>query len=105
MMPAKIHAWPTQVYLCSGLHDKGVDIIYEQLVAFQEHATQNGHLIIKRNNQELYWLHQTVKDCLNDRFYNNPKVQKQVSLLEQQVLDKVKSPFEAAQELLDLVKN
>lgn len=104
MMPAKNHAWPTQVFLCSGLHDEGVDVIFKELNDFHAHTQSNGSLTHKRSKQELYWLHQTIKETLNDRFYNDPKVQEKLGTLEDEVLNKIKSPFEAARELLNLAQ-
>ncbi len=105
MMPPKAHAWPTEVYLCSGLENTGVTQVYQELLSFHKHVIANQQFNIKRSKQELYWLHETIKETLHDRFYTNPTVQEKLGELEQQVLEKTKSPFEAAHELLLLANN
>lgn len=105
MMPEKAHGWPTMVYLCSGLENTGVTHVYKELLSFHKHVIANEKFTAKRSKQELYWLHQTIKETLHDRFYTNPAVQEKLGELEQQVLEKTKSPFEAAHELLLLAGN
>lgn len=102
MMPQKDHAWPTNVFMCSGLNNEGVNTIYKEITDFYNHSLTNTSLQSRRNKQELYWLHQTIASALHERFYTNANIKNALKALELEVVNKKKSPFEAAQELLSL---
>lgn len=100
LMPQKDHGWPTQVLTCSGLNNIGIKEVIEEINNYQTHATANNSFTNKRNAQELYWFHQTIEDAIKTNFYNRPEVIAKLAVLEQEVLSKKKSPFDAAGELL-----
>ncbi|WOI23137.1 methylmalonyl Co-A mutase-associated GTPase MeaB [Nonlabens ulvanivorans] len=102
LMPQKDHGWPTQVLTCSGLNGVGITEVIEEIDNYKTHATNNQSFNIKRNAQELYWFHQTIEDAIKTNFYNRPEVISKLAVLEKEVLSKVKSPFDAAGELLGL---
>ncbi|EAS19957.1 ArgK protein [Flavobacteria bacterium BBFL7] len=102
LMPQKDHGWPTQVLTCSGLNGVGITEVIEEIDNYKTHATDNQSFTNKRNAQELYWFHQTIEDAIKTNFYNRPEVIAKLAVLEQEVLSKKKSPFDAAGELLGL---
>lgn len=102
LMPQKDHNWPTQVLTCSGLNSVGITEVIEEINNYKAHATDNQSFTKKRNAQELYWFHQTIEDAIKTNFYNRPEVIAKLVVLEKEVLSKVKSPFDAAGELLGL---
>ncbi len=102
MMPSKKHGWSTQVLTASGLHDIGIAEVIEQINDFKSHASINNSLKERRERQEIYWLHQTIEDQLKSQFYNRTAVADQIKNLENQVLSKKMTPFEAAERLLKL---
>ena len=102
LMPQKDHGWPTQVLTCSGLNGIGITEVIEEIKNYKAHAIDNQSFTKKRNAQELYWFHQTIEDAIKTNFYNRPEVIAKLVVLEKEVLSKVKSPFDAAGELLGL---
>ncbi|ARN79125.1 ATPase/protein kinase [Nonlabens spongiae] len=102
LMPAKDHGYTTQVLKCSGLNDKGVVNILNVIINFKQHSHNNGSFDKRREQQELYWLHQTIEDTLKSRFYSNAAVISKMIEIEKQVILKKLTPFEAAQQLLDI---
>lgn len=102
LLPPKSHGWETKVHTCSGLNDIGVSDILTEIESYRSHALENHSFTNKRNAQELYWFHQTVEDTLKSNFYNRPEITERLTILEQEVLAKKKSPFDAASELLEL---
>ncbi|GAK89307.1 putative periplasmic protein kinase ArgK and related GTPases of G3E family [Nonlabens ulvanivorans] len=99
-MPSKDHGWPTQVLTCSGLNNMGITEVIEEIENYKTHAIANNSFTNKRNAQELYWFHQTIEDAIKTNFYKRPEVITKLTILEQEVLSKKKSPFDAAGELL-----
>jgi len=102
LMPDKDHGWPTQVLTCSGLNNIGITEVIEEIENYTKHSKANKSFTKKRHSQELYWFHQTVEDAIKTNFYNRPEVIAKLAVLEKEVLGKVKSPFDAASELLGL---
>ncbi|MGB5983156.1 MAG: methylmalonyl Co-A mutase-associated GTPase MeaB [Nonlabens sp.] len=102
LMPAKEHGYENKVLTCSGLQDQGVDELLDEILAFETFTKENGSFQNKRKKQELYWLHQTIEDLLKARFYQNEQVQAEQKDVEQKVLSKEMTPFEAAEFLLNL---
>lgn len=102
MMPAKDSGWPVDVHTCSGLNNEGIDTLFTALVHFKNHSHDNRSFTNKRNNQELYWLHQSIENALLDNFYTNVANQELLKNLEKQVLARTISPFEAARKALEL---
>jgi LAO/AO transport system kinase len=101
-MPQKDHNWPTQVLTCSGLNNIGLTEVIEEIENYTAHAVANKSFTKKRHSQELYWFHQTVEDAITTNFYKRPEVITKLAVLEKEVLGKIKSPFDAASELLGL---
>jgi LAO/AO transport system kinase len=102
LMPAKDHGWETKVHLCSGLNDIGIEEVLQEITDFNTAVNASGVFTKRRNQQELYWLHQTIEDQLKVNFYDNPQVVQQLKAVEKRVLNKELSPFQAAQILMEL---
>jgi len=101
LMPQKEHGWPTPVLTCSGLNNIGITEVIEEINNYTTHTIASNSFSKKRHSQELYWFHQTVEDAIKNNFYNKPEVISKLIVLEKEVLEKEKSPFDAASELLD----
>ena len=72
-----------------------------QIQEYQAQSNSNGSFQARRHSQELYWLHQTIEDRLKSEFYNRPGIEKHLKNLEQQILDKKITAFEAADILMN----
>lgn len=100
LMPSKSHGWSTQVITASGLNNEGIKEVNDQINEFAKHSKANSSFEYRRNKQEIYWLHQTIEDRLKSDFYNKSQVQELLKELENQVLEKKISAFEAADLLM-----
>ncbi len=63
---------------------------------------ENGYFETNRNNQNAYWLEETINEQLLLNFYQNNVIAEALSQEEKAVQNNEKSPFAAANELLDL---
>jgi LAO/AO transport system kinase len=102
LMPSKDHGQETKVHTCSGLNDIGVKDILHEITEFHRAVMTSGSYRNRRDQQELYWLHQTIEDQLKNNFYSNPAVIDRLKTIEKQVLEKRLSPFQAAQDLMEI---
>ena len=101
LYPAKGSGWNPKVLLCSAYYNEGIEEVWELINDFEKKLKENGHFSRKRQEQNKFWLLQTINEHLKSRFYQHPEMKK---LLPEQLtaLEKNKTtPFEAAALLLE----
>jgi len=102
LYPAKASNWQPKVTLCSGLQNEGIADIWKVMEEYLEITKSNNYFSSKRNEQNKYWLIQTIEEQLKSDFFNHPTIkielQKQLTLIEANKT----TPFVAAEYLLNL---
>ncbi|HET8839460.1 MAG TPA: methylmalonyl Co-A mutase-associated GTPase MeaB [Flavobacteriaceae bacterium] len=102
LYPPKKSGWHPKVSLCSALKNTGIAEIWKMIEDFQNEVKANGYFGKNRNEQNRFWVLQTIEEQLKQNFYQNPEVKK---ILEEQlkaVENKETTPFLAAKYLLNL---
>lgn len=103
LYPKAASGWLPQVSTCSALEKTGLDTIWQTLYSYLQLTQSNGFLGQKRRNQNLQWLHEAIRQGLEEQFYANQQVREQLPGITAQVKEGQKSAFAAATELLKLV--
>nr|WP_225035531.1 methylmalonyl Co-A mutase-associated GTPase MeaB [Winogradskyella sp. SM1960] len=102
LYPAKASEWSPKVSLCSALKREGISEIWNMIEDYTKVTIANHYFETNRNNQNKFWLLQTIEDRLKSNFYNAPKIKlelpKQILLVEAGKT----TPFAAAEYLLSL---
>ncbi|MDX1774407.1 methylmalonyl Co-A mutase-associated GTPase MeaB [Oceanihabitans sediminis] len=102
LYPKKESSWTPKVTLCSALHNEGIDNIWNIIQDYVKITSENNYLQFKRNEQNKFWLIQTIEEQLKSSFFNNAEIkaalEKQLQLIE----DNKTTPFAAADYLLGL---
>ncbi len=101
LFPAKKSGWIPKVTTCSAIEKEGIDSIWQIISAYFEMVKANAYFQFKRQEQNQFWMLETINEQLKNRFYNHPDI---MSLLEQNkkaVQNNEISPFAAAQILLE----
>ncbi|MRH98925.1 methylmalonyl Co-A mutase-associated GTPase MeaB [Kriegella sp. EG-1] len=104
LYPPKENGWKTKVLSCSAFMNIGVDEIWNMIDTYIKGNTASGYLTKKRNQQNKYWLIQTIENRLLENFYENKKVKKELEKQLKIVSMGQTSPFKAAEKLLKLAK-
>jgi len=98
----KTNEWLPKVLTCSSIENKGIVEIWSMIEEFVSLTKSNLSFEKNRQNQEQYWLFETLNNALKDRFYNDKKVQlalkKQLKLLSK----KETTPYEVVSLLLSI---
>ncbi len=100
LFPAKSSGWIPKVTTCSAFEKTGIDNVWKIISEYIELVKGNNYFDEKRQNQNQFWMMETINEQLKNHFYNHPEI---IALLEQNKLDVAsnkKSPFSAALELL-----
>ncbi len=101
LFPAKKSGWIPQTSTCSSLTQEGIAEVWETIEKFLHLTKTNTYFFEKRNEQNQYWMLETINEQLKTNFYNHPEIQKLLDLTKKAVQDNEISPFVAAQELLN----
>lgn len=105
LFPPKKSNWQPKVTTCSAITKDGISDIWNTISAYFEMTKESGYFREKRNEQNHFWMMETINEQLKQNFYNQPEI---ISLLEQNkkaVQNNEISPFAAAQLLLNQYKN
>ena len=98
LFPPTDSAWTPKVLYCSSLEKTNIDIVWNMIDNFQNHMQKRGLIVQKRKNQNQNWLHEMIKETLNQRFYKDH--QEQIHKLEKEVLNTKITPSQALKKLL-----
>lgn len=102
LFPLADSNWIPQVEICSALTHYNIEKVWEIILSYQNAMLLNGFLIQNRQQQATYWLHERIVELLKTNFYSNPTIASKLKELEKTVVSSSKSPFNAAQELINL---
>jgi LAO/AO transport system kinase len=102
LYPEKSSHWQPKVTLCSALNNKGIDELWEIIQDYLETTKTNGYFDTKRQEQNKYWLIQTIEAQLKSDFFNKSEVKKALKQQLQRIERNETTPFAAADYLLNL---
>ena len=61
LFPSNMNGWETEVNCCSALEKIGLDKVWESIQEYNLKMRENGFFIKKREDQDVFWLHNTIK--------------------------------------------
>jgi len=102
LFPPKKSNWQPKVTTCSSLTKDGIPEVWNTISEYFELTKESGFFDEKRNDQNHFWMMETINEQLKQNFYNQPEI---ISLLEESkkaVQKNEISPFAPASELLKL---
>ena len=102
LFPSAPSGWNPPVALCSALENTGIDGIWQMIQEYLALTQKSSYFSRKRQEQNLHWLHQTIRYALEERFFTNPAIREKLPNLEKQVASGEITPFKAANDLLNL---
>src|SRR5690554_6781597 len=104
LFPIKESQWKPKVLLASAYYKQGISEIWELIESYVKLTKENNYFENHRNEQNIYWLKETINEHLLQNFYQNETIVQALPFAEQEVVAHKKSPFSAAMELLDIYK-
>ena len=100
LFPPAASGWAVPVRTCSAVSGAGLADIWDMLQTYTAHTQENGFFQRRRQQQQLQWLHQSIRQALEARFYAEARVREALPGLEAQVAAGQLTPAAAAQALL-----
>lgn len=92
--------WSPPVLTCSAVEGRGIDTIWETILAHRDKLTISGEMAEKRKTQALDWMAFLLDEGLRQWFYTSPHVQEALPALRREVEENKISPTAAADSLL-----
>jgi LAO/AO transport system kinase len=105
LFPLPESGWMPQVLTCSAQETTGISPVWDMIGHFVAFTEQNGFFKRQRQQQNLYWMQESIRYLLEDSFYTHPAVQKKWPDVEQAVLAGNYSPQQAALDLINLYQS
>lgn len=102
LFPHAASGWAPVARTCSALTGEGVAGVWAEIGRYLALTQGNGYFGQRRQQQNLQWLHQSIREALEERFYARPEVAARLAQVQQRVMSGQQSAFGAAAELLGL---
>lgn len=102
LFPAKNSGWIPKVTTCSAFEKTGIDGVWKIIAEYFELVKANHYFEEKRQNQNQFWMMETINEQLKNHFYQFPSMDILVKNSSKAVEEGKISPFQAATDLLNL---
>lgn len=104
LFPPSENNWYAKVLTCSALENRGIPEVWQEILNYQTQMQENTFWQKNRKFQNLTWMHESIKQTLEDNFYQTELIKTQIPRMEA-LINEAKIPaFKAAQKLLDLYR-
>lgn len=100
LFPAKKSGWIPTVATCSAINKDGIDNVWNTISEYLDLVKGNQYFEQKRQEQNQYWMLETINEQLRNNFYTHPEIVDLLEANKKAVANDVISPFAAAQLLL-----
>ncbi len=101
LFPPTLSGWDPRVQTCSSLTLQGLKGIHDTIMEFFTFTKKNGYFFQNRKDQAVYWMKETIDRQLNDGFYKDPLIARELKKIRQEVCGGRMSSFMGARKLLD----
>ena len=101
LFPPTPSKWRPEVVTYSGYFELDIDKVWDMIDRYFDYVDKNGYFERKRQEQEKYWMIETIDEQLRSKFYNTPEVAALLEQKELRVLNNEQSSFTAAKDVLD----
>lgn len=104
LFPANQNNWIPKVETLSSLDKHGIEKCWEIISEFKDLTQKNGHFQLNRNNQQKYWMNESLKDLILNEFYQNPDFKNIKQRIEIDLKNGNLTSFQAAEKIFKALK-
>ena len=101
LFPPSLNNWYPPVLTCSALEKKGLFEIWQVIIDFENQMKENGFWKKNRQEQNLNWMHDYIKQYLELQFFSDKNVKENFKSISDQVLSEMILPIQGANLLLE----
>lgn len=103
--PPKPTGWIPVVDICSSLDQTGIDNVWNYIMKHHRWLSERGQLELLRNQQDLDWMNDTLKERVLHAFFTSNDYLDQIVKIREDLLQKKLTPFQAADLLFNSGKS
>ena len=100
LFPPSASGWIPRVQTCSSLTKEGLNEIHDTVSEYFEFTRTSGFFTQNRNEQSLYWMHESIVQQLRESFFQDPLIAGELEAIRKDVVQGKISSFTAAGNLL-----
>jgi LAO/AO transport system kinase len=100
LFPPSASGWLPRVQTCSSLTKEGLNEIHDTVREYFEFTRTSGFFTQNRNEQSLYWMHESITQKLRESFFQDPLIAGELEAIRKDVVQGKISSFTAAGNLL-----
>lgn len=105
LFQANPNDWIAETGICSAIEKTGLEEVLEWLDRYERKMKWSGWLEENRKMQLASWFTTELNEAILASFYQGEEVKASIESLRKQVLNKIKSPYRAAEELFATIQN
>jgi LAO/AO transport system kinase len=100
LFPSRENGWTPLVDVVSSIGETGIDKAWNMITQFVDWQKARGIFDTNRQQQDINWMHQDIRDRLISEFYNSEENKRQISEAEELVKEGKMTAFDAASRVL-----
>lgn len=100
LFPAKNSGWIPKVTTCSSVTHDGIENVWKTISEYVTLTQENNYFSERRQDQNQYWMFETINEQLKNRFYHHPEIELLLEEIKRKLQHNQISPFAAATQLL-----
>lgn len=104
LFPADSRGWTIPASTCSALEELGLAEMWQAILEYKTLTDKSGYFNSNRTKQLESWLKESIEEDVLNSFYDDAEVQKALQKFKEEVTGLQKTPFQAAENLLDIYK-
>ncbi len=105
LFPANPNEWIPKVETISSTENKGIDKIWQIIESFEQLVVSNGWKSKKREEQQVYWMNESVTEQLLTDFNKTEGIQDEIETITNKLKAGVITSYQAAHHILAYYKN
>lgn len=105
LFPPKLNEWNPKVETISAIDQIGIEKVWEIVDEYNRLLTANGWKAKQRNQQELFWMNETIKNQLLDDFNRTTGIEQEINSISKRLLNAEITAYQAANEIVTYYKN
>ncbi len=99
LFPPNPNGWIPKSSTCSSTKGENILKVWTIIKSYENHTKINGWFLKKRQNQDSFWFHETLRDLILSQFFNDGLVIEKIQKIENEINKGNTTSFQAAEEI------
>ena len=105
IFPQSESGWSPVVGTASSTKNIGIDLVWNEILKYENLVKKNGYFNRNRNHQQIQWMYNNINEELKYLFYNTATIKNQLEIIEKEIISSRISPVKASQKILKVFRD